>query len=79
VALLLPLMGFLFISLLITAIGMSLLRGETGHRAPARRVEPAGLAAGGARGRQRALLNTLKRLAAPHPSRRAKSASSRSA
>ena len=70
-ALLLPLMGFLFISLLITAIGMSLLRGET---AIERRLGELGvsgpLPAVPTSGNQR-LLNTLKRLgkAAPKPSR----------
>ena len=69
--LLLPLMGFLFISLLITAIGMTLMRGET---AIERRLGELGVAgplpsvptAGNER-----LLNTLKRLgrAAPKPSR----------
>ena len=68
--LLLPLMGFLFISLLITAIGMSLLRGET---AIERRLGELGVpgslpvpSAGSDR-----LLKTLKRLgnAAPKPSR----------
>jgi len=71
VALLLPLMGFLFVSLLITAIGMSLLRGET---AIERRLGELGvsgpLPAVPTSGNQR-LLNTLKRLgkAAPKPSR----------
>jgi tight adherence protein C len=71
VTLLLPLMGFLFISLLITAIGMSLLRGET---AIERRLGELGvsgpLAAVPTAGNER-LLNTLKRLgkAAPKPSR----------
>jgi len=71
VALLLPLMGFLFISLLITAIGMSLLRGET---AIERRLGELGvsgpLPAVPTSGNER-LLNTLKRLgkAAPKPSR----------
>jgi len=71
VALLLPLMGFLFVSLLITAIGMSLLRGET---AIERRLGELGvsgpLAAVPTAGNER-LLNTLKRLgkAAPKPSR----------
>jgi tight adherence protein C len=70
VTLLLPLMGFLFISLLIFAIGMSLLRGET---AIERRLGELGVpgsmpvpSAGSDR-----LLRTLKRLgnAAPKPSR----------
>jgi len=71
VALLLPLMGFLFVSLLITAIGMSLLRGET---AIERRLGELGvsgpLPAVPTSGNER-LLNTLKRLgkAAPKPSR----------
>ena len=70
-ALLLPLMGFLFVSLLITAIGMSLLRGET---AIERRLGELGvsgpLPAVPTSGNER-LLNTLKRLgkAAPKPSR----------
>ena len=52
--LLLPLMGFLFISLLITAIGMSLLRGRDRHRTPARRAGRLGSAGGRAHRGQRA-------------------------
>ena len=69
--LLLPLMGFLFISLLITAIGMSLLRGETAiERRLGELSLPGSLPAVPAPGNER-LLNTLKRLgrAAPKPSR----------
>ena len=69
--LLLPLMGFLFISLLITAIGMSLLRGETAiERRLGELSVPGSLPAVPAPGNER-LLNTLKRLgrAAPKPSR----------
>jgi len=71
VALLLPLMGFLFISLLITAIGMSLLRGETAiERRLGELSLPGSLPAVPAAGNER-LLNTLRRLgrAAPKPSR----------
>jgi tight adherence protein C len=71
VTLLLPLMGFLFISLLITAIGMSLLRGETAiERRLGELSLPGSLPAVPAPGNER-LLNTLKRLgrAAPKPSR----------
>ena len=70
-ALLLPLMGFLFISLLITAIGMSLLRGETAiERRLGELSLPGSLPAVPAAGNER-LLNTLRRLgrAAPKPSR----------
>ena len=69
--LLLPLMGFLFISLLITAIGMSLVRGETAiERRLGELSLPGSLPAVPAPGNER-LLNTLKRLgrAAPKPSR----------
>ena len=69
--LLLPLMEFLFISLLITAIGMSLLRGETAiERRLGELSLPGSLPAVPAPGNER-LLNTLKRLgrAAPKPSR----------
>jgi tight adherence protein C len=71
VTLLLPLMGFIFISLLITAIGMTLLRGETAiERRLGELTLPGALPAVPAVGNQR-LLNTLKRLgrAAPKPSR----------
>ena len=67
--LLLPLMGFLFISLLITAIGMSLLRGETAiERRLGELSLPGSLPAVPAPGNER-LLKTLKRLgkAAPKP------------
>ena len=68
--LLLPLMGFIFISLLITAIGMSLLNGET---AISRRLGELGMSGSlpvPSTGNER-LLKTLKRLgnAAPKPSR----------
>ena len=69
--LLLPLMGFLFISLLVTAIGMTLLRGET---TIARRLGELGVAgplAGVPAAQNERLLKTLKRLgqAAPKPTR----------
>jgi tight adherence protein C len=70
VTLLLPLLGFLFISLLITAIGLSLLQGET---AISRRLGELGMPGSlpvPSAGNER-LLKTLKRLgkAAPKPSR----------
>ena len=68
---LLPLMGFLFISLLITAIGMTLMRGETAiERRLGELGVPGGLPAMPSAGNER-LLKTLKRLgkAAPKPSR----------
>ena len=68
---LLPLMGFLFISLLITAIGMSLLRGETAiERRLGELSLPGSLPAVPSAGNER-LLKTLRRLgqAAPKPSR----------
>jgi len=71
VTFLLPLMGFLFISLLITAIGMTLMRGETAiERRLGELGVPGGLPAMPAAGNER-LLKTLKRLgkAAPKPSR----------
>ena len=68
---LLPLVGFLFISLLIAAIGMSLLRGEN---AIERRLGELGVSdrlPGAPAVRSERLLKTLKRLgqAAPKPSR----------
>ena len=68
---LLPLLAFLFISLLIAAIGMSLLRGET---AIERRLGELGVSGRCRRApavRSERLLKTLKRLgqAAPKPSR----------
>jgi tight adherence protein C len=70
VTLLLPLMGFLFISLLITAIGMSLLRGETAIERRLGELSLPGSLPVPAAGNER-LLNTLRRLgrAAPKPSR----------
>ena len=68
---LLPLMGFLFISLLITAIGMSLVRGETAiERRLGELGMPGSLPAVPGAGNER-LLRTLRRLgqAAPKPSR----------
>src|SRR6186997_452365 len=62
-------MGFLFISLLITAIGLSLLRGETAiERRLGELAMPGSLPAMPAAGNER-LLKTLKRLgkAAPKP------------
>ena len=66
---LLPLMGFLFISLLITAIGMSLVRGETAiERRLGELGMPGSLPAVPGAGNER-LLRTLRRLgqAAPNP------------
>jgi tight adherence protein C len=71
VTLLLPLAGFLFISLLVAAIGMAFLRGETTNE---RRLGELGMAgpspAASLHGNER-LLKALKRLgrAAPKPSR----------
>ena len=68
---LLPLMGFLFISLLITAIGMSLLRGETAIERRLGELGVAGPLPDVPAVRNERLLKTLRRLgqAAPKPSR----------
>ena len=68
---LLPLMGFLFISLLITAIGMSLLRGETAIERRLGELGVAGPLPDVPAVRNARLLKTLRRLgqAAPKPSR----------
>ena len=67
-ALLLPLVGFLFISLLITAIGLSLLRGETAIERRLGELSMPGSVPVPSAGSER-LLKTLKRLgkAAPKP------------
>jgi tight adherence protein C len=71
VTLLLPLMGFLFISLLITAIGMSLLRGETAIERRLGELGVPGPLPEVPTVRNERLLKTLRRLgqAAPKPSR----------
>jgi tight adherence protein C len=71
VTFLLPLMGFLFISLLITAIGMSLLRGETAIERRLGELGVAGPLPDVPAVRNERLLKTLRRLgqAAPKPSR----------
>jgi tight adherence protein C len=71
VTLLLPLMGFLFISLLITAIGMSLLRGETAIERRLGELGVAGPLPDVPAARNERLFKTLRRLgqAAPKPSR----------
>jgi tight adherence protein C len=71
VTLLLPLMGFLFISLLITAIGMTLLRGETTIERRLGELGVAGALPAVPGASNQRLLNTLKRLgkAAPKPSK----------
>jgi tight adherence protein C len=71
VTFLLPLMGFLFISLLITAIGMSLMRGETAIERRLGELGVAGSLPDVPAVRNERLLKTLRRLgqAAPKPSR----------
>jgi len=68
--LLLPLMGFLFISLLITAIGLSLSRGETAIERRLGELGVSGPMPAVASASNERLLKTLKRLgqAAPKPS-----------
>ena len=69
--LLLPLMGFLFISLLVTAIGMALLRGETAIERRLGELGVAGSLPSMPTAHNERLLRTLKRLgqAAPKPAK----------
>ena len=69
--LLLPLMGFLFISLLVTAIGMTLLRGETAIERRLGELGVAGSLPSMPAAQNERLLKTLKRLgqAAPKPAK----------
>ena len=71
--LLLPLMGFLFISLLITAIGMTLLRGDTAIERRLGELGVAGSLPSVPAAHNERLLRTLKRLgqAAPKPAKEA--------
>jgi len=68
VTFLLPLMGFLFISLLITAIGMTLMRGETAiERRLGELGVPGGLPAMPAAGNERNVVSAARELRAEKP------------
>jgi len=71
VTLLLPLMGFLFVSLLVTAIGLAMSRGETAIERRLGELGVGGTLPPPPAARNERLLKTLKRLgqAAPKPSR----------